>query len=296
MASKYCVQKATDYDSQSAVWKLANPSLDTLSLNYLGIRKYDGCHLVVRISSDGHGEAFSRTGEIVTSCDHIIDAVRRVYGVSWVVFGEVWSPTMPFPEISGSFRRNAASPDLCFVPFDIVPAGSYAVGIHDVPFSARFTHLMKTLRFGAFPGSPLIAPDFFNPGTYGPVALANKLVADGGSDGLIMRSLSAHWLKDVCKLGELLKVKPNLSLDLRVVGIEEGKGKMAGMVGALLVEYKGKVSRAGGLDYDTRRGWLANPASIIGQIVEVECLGITESGLLREPRIKGVRHDKLQAD
>ena len=71
---------------------------------------------------------------------------------------------------------------------------------------------------------------------------------------------------------------------------------MAGMAGNLVLDYKGKPVRAGGLDYDTRRAWLSDPSSIIGKIVEVECIGITEDGSLREPRIKGVRHDKLQPD
>jgi DNA ligase-1 len=213
-----------------------------------------------------------------------------------VVFGEVWQEGVPFPEISGAYRRQAPQPQLKFVPFDIVPAGSYAIGVHDVPFATRFKHLYKALQHGNFPDSPLIPVEYFKPGTYAPQELANKLVAAGGSDGLIMRDLTAGWVKDIAKEGELIKVKPVLSLDLRVVGVEEGKGKMEGMAGALLVTYKGKVSKAGGLDYDTRRAWLANPSSIIGQIVEVECLGITEDGFLREPRIKSVRFDKLQAD
>lgn len=294
--AKYCVQKATDYDSQSAKWKARNPSLQALAATHLGLRKYDGCHLVVRSSSDGNGEAFSRTGEINTACDHIVHAIQRVYGLGWVVFGEVWQDGVPFPEISGAYRRHAAQTQLRFVPFDIVPAGSYAIGVHDVPFATRFRHLYNTLGRDNFPGSPLIPIEYFKPGTYAPQELANKLVDSGGSDGLIMRDLTAGWVKDVAKEGEIIKVKPVLSLDLRVVGVEEGKGKMAGMAGALLVTYKGRVSRAGGLDYDIRRDWLARPDAIIGQIVEVECLGITEDGLLREPRIKAVRFDKLKAD
>lgn len=294
--AKYCVQKATDYDAQSAKWKAAHPDVNALSKTHIGVRKYDGCHLLVRIGSDGHGEAFSRTGEEVTSCDHIINAVSRVFGLAWVVSGEVWQANVPFPEISGAYRRHAAQPQLMFVPFEIVPSGSYAIGIHDVPFSKRFRHLNGAIATANFPGSPIIAADSYLPGTYHPQDLANKLVAAGGSDGLILRDPDAHWIKDVAKEGEVIKVKPSLSLDLRVVGVEEGKGKMAGMAGALLVTYKGKISKAGGLDYDTRRSWLAEPDKIIGQIVEVECLGITEDGFLREPRIKAVRFDKLKAD
>ena len=71
---------------------------------------------------------------------------------------------------------------------------------------------------------------------------------------------------------------------------------MAGMAGKLVLDFRGIEVRAGGLDYDTRRTWFNNPDSIIGKIVEVECLGVTEDGSLREPRIKGVRHDKIKPD
>lgn len=35
---------------------------------------------------------------------------------------------------------------------------------------------------------------------------------------------------------------------------------------------------------------------MIGLIVEIEGMGFTADGLIREPRFNGVRHDKLEAD
>jgi DNA ligase-1 len=37
-------------------------------------------------------------------------------------------------------------------------------------------------------------------------------------------------------------------------------------------------------------------ASPCGKIVEVECMGITPDGRLREPRFKGIRYDKAGTD
>lgn len=295
--AKYQTMAPKDYDTQSAKWRAVNPTLAGLERSHLAQKKYDGCHMLVRISSDGHGEAFSRTGEIVNSCDHIIQAVARVYGPGWVVAGEVWKDNTTFPEISGMYRRHNAEPTLKFVPFDIIPASSYAIGVHDVPYMTRFKHLTIEGRRSAFPGSPLQEVQFYPPGTYGdPQQLANRLVEAGGSDGAILWSLDGHWIKDEAKAGQCIKIKPVLSFDLKVVGVEEGKGKMAGMAGALLVNFRGKVCRASGGDYPTRTAWLKDIASIVDKIVEVECLGITEDGLLREPRIKAVRFDKLTAD
>lgn len=293
----YLIQKATEFDKQAADYKKAHNIDGMAQLTHIGQRKYDGCHMVVHtaLGSD-MGRAHSRTGENVQSCDHIVSACNQVFGIGWVVFGEVWKPHTPFPEISGSFRRHAAQPDLKFVVYDIVPAAAYMAGVDPTSYDSRLKHLALNLRQLNFENSPLIEVAYYPPGTYMPQQLANQLVAEGGYDGLIMRDLKAPWHMGVAKHGQLIKVKPVLSFDLRVTGVEEGEGKMQGMAGNLVLDYQGKEVRAGGLDFDTRRAWLENPASIIGQIVEVECIGITDDGSLREPRIKGVRHDKLQPD
>lgn len=297
---KYNIQAAKEFDDQSAAWRKGHPSLAALERTHLAQRKYDGCNMIVRISSDGHGEAISRTGEQVLSVDHIINDVEEVYGRGWCVMGEVWREDTPFPEISGMYRRHNAEPTLRFVVYDIVPAGSFAIGLHDVPYRTRFSYLVRKLREVAKTApedSSLIECAYYPPGTYGdPQALANQLVAQGGYDGLVLRDPASWWEAAEARDGQLIKVKPIMSFDLRVVGVEEGKGKMAGMAGKLVLEFRGKQIKAGGGDYDTRRSWFANPESIIGKIMEVECLGVTEDGSLREPRLKGERFDKLEPD
>jgi len=293
----YIIQKATEFDKQSAAYKKMH-SLDELAHHsHIGQRKYDGCHMVVRTEMPSHGGyAQSRTGELVKSCDHIVQACNAVFGIGWVIFGEVWQLNTKFPEISGAFRRHAPQPQLLYVVYDIVSHSAYEEGYDPVPYDGRMKHLCITLRKLNIIDSPLVEVAYYPPGTYVPQQLANQLVAEGGYDGLIMRNMNAPWTKGTARDGELIKVKPVMSFDLLVTGVEEGEGKMAGMAGNLVLDYKGKPVRAGGLDYDTRRAWLSDPSSIIGKIVEVECIGITEDGSLREPRIKGVRHDKLQPD
>ena len=295
--ANYIIQKATDFDSQVSAYKKMH-TLDELAQNsHIGQRKYDGCHMVVHTELPAHaGYAQSRTGELVKSCDHIVQACNSQFGVGWVLFGEVWKANTSFPEISGAFRRHAPQPDLVFVVYDIVSYHAFEDGYDPVPYTDRLKHICLNMRKLGLPNSPLVEVAYYPPGTYMPQQLANQLVAEGGYDGLIMRNLNAPWSKGVAKNGELIKVKPVLSFDLRVTGVEEGEGKMAGMAGNLVLEYNGKDVRAGGLDYDTRRAWLADPSSIIGHIVEVECIGITEDGSLREPRIKGVRYDKIIPD
>lgn len=291
MADKYIIQKATEFSKQKAEFKKLH-TLDGLARTHIAQRKYDGCHMVVRMGTDGHIDLLSRTGEDVLSCDHIGEQCQFAFDRGWVIFGEVWREKTPFPEISGMFRRHNPEPTLKFVPYDIVPSGSFALGIHDVPYSLRMKHLYSRLRHAQAGCPSLVECEYYPPGTYSsPAELACQVVARGGYDGLILRDLDAHWHKAEAKNGELIKVKPVMSLDLRIVEVHKDKGERTGRdVYTLSVEYRGVISKVGsGVPHDI--GDIARM-----QIAEIECMGTTADGKLREPRFKGIRHDKLEAD
>src|SRR5690606_20801028 len=145
-----------------------------------------------------------------------------------------------------------------------------------------------------------IARTHFTPGTAGHETWqgwCNELKARGGYDGLILRDPKGTWTRGSGVTGEIIKLKPVLSFDLRVVGAEEGKGKHAGRLGAIVVEFQGKKLRVGtGFSDAERKDWWENGEDLIGQIAEIEAMDFSADGLLREPRFKGIRHDKLEAD
>lgn len=68
-----------------------------------------------------------------------------------------------------------------------------------------------------------------------------------------------------------LKVKRFYTVDLRITAIEEGQNRLAGTMGALVVDYKGNELRVGsGFDDATRDAVWENPDNYIGKIVEVK--------------------------
>jgi DNA ligase-1 len=100
----------------------------------------------------------------------------------------------------------------------------------------------------------------------------------------------------------LMKVKKMNTLDLEVIGYEEGSGRLAGTLGALLVRYKnGNTVKVGsGFSDELRRLIWTNPKNMIGKIIEVQYFEETtnaDGGIsLRFPVFKDVRTDKLEAD
>lgn len=121
-------------------------------------------------------------------------------------------------------------------------------------------------------------------------ALADEAVAAGRYDGIILRAENGPWTQGA-RDHNIVKVKPFITRDLIVVDVEEGKGKYKGMLGNLIVEYKGNRMGLSGMSDAERREWWANPGTIIGQIVEVKAMSESVKGVLREPRFKGIRYD-----
>jgi len=108
-------------------------------------------------------------------------------------------------------------------------------------------------------------------------------VLDKGYEGLVLRGPD----------GKRLKVKDKITLDLVVIDIIEGKGRNKGRVGSLVTSM-GKVS---GMSDDQReKFWEHGGANIIGKLIEVECMEITEAGKMRHARFIRERWDKPEEE
>ncbi len=100
----------------------------------------------------------------------------------------------------------------------------------------------------------------------------------------------------------LMKVKKMNTLDLEIVDVEEGSGRLAGTLGAIHVRYKnGNIVKVGsGFSDDLRASIWANPHLYIGWIAEIQFFESTTNAdggeSLRFPVFKDFRPDKLEAD
>lgn len=295
------IMKAVDFDKLPAKLRKQYESVRGLQKAGWWVQpKYDGCFgmAVIRFG-EGKSQMLSRTGEDYTpSCAHILAELKEAAVAErhvdsseydFVVLGEVWHPDLTFPTISGMFRKNAPS-KLQFLANDLLPVGLAT----DEAYSTRYARLLSLL------------PEVSGSGFYcGPVRCylsgycqqdvnhyAAQLVAEGGYDGAILRDPNAGYTIGLVKKAEIVKVKPTLSLDLRVTGISTDVGEKTGRaVYTVDVEYRGVRTTVGsGVPHKVQ------DVPAIGQIIEVECIAITEDGKLREPRFKGIRYDKTEPD
>jgi DNA ligase-1 len=266
--------------------------------------KYDGVHGILVVTPES-SHLYSREGNECISCPHIIEASRKLKPA--VYFGEVWSMFMEFPEISGAFRRQYASEEsakLRYKVFDMVSLDEFQIGVSNDSFELRRENLWAST--GAARGDDINFPIQQVAGfTYSDEALGqtNSHIEDMrrssvfGTDGFIAKRKGGDWTAGNGAKGQTIKVKDHISVDLRCVGFVEGLGKFAGMVGALLVTFKGQTVPVGGgkLTDKERLAYFTDPAyHIVGKIVEVHALGLTPDGQLREPRFQRIRDDKLE--
>ena len=100
----------------------------------------------------------------------------------------------------------------------------------------------------------------------------------------------------------LMKVKKMNTLDLEIVGFEEGSGRLIGTLGAILVRYKdGNIVKVGSGFSDRLRAelWRAR-GDFLGKICEVQYFEEStnaDGGIsLRFPIFKDFRFDKTEAD
>lgn len=263
--------------------------------------KYDGCFAMVGFMDGEPYAIWSRTGEEVKSMGHVYDLLLAAY--PWItrtrgglmVLGEAWLPTEDFADISGMFRRQYPQPQLGFAPFDLVPfkmgSGHPLLSSGD-PYAVRLDQLVRP---ATHPGRLYVpAPTVTN--TLEQAAeLARHYKALGGYDGAISSDPNAGYYPGSGKDGEFIKIKPLLSYTLECVGYEADVGTKTGRpTGALVVRFKGgkRLRVATGLSEAQQ----ADLKQFVGKLIEVEAMGASSKGLLREPRFKGVRTDVTKAD
>lgn len=124
-------------------------------------------------------------------------------------------------------------------------------------------------------------------------------IADKQEGIMINLALAPYEFK---RTNYLLKVKKMSTLDLEIVGFEEGTGRLAGTLGAILVRYKnGNIVKVGsGFSDRLRTEIWSNRDEWLGNICEIQYFEETTNAdggeSLRFPVFKDYRPDKTEAD
>ncbi len=119
-------------------------------------------------------------------------------------------------------------------------------------------------------------------------------ITDKGGEGIMLRDPNAYYQHK--RTDALLKYKKLQTMDLRIVGWNEGKGKYEGAIGSFVCENDEKTIRVNVAGISDAIRW-SDPDWWIGKIIEVAYFDYSASKTgdkisLRFPRMKKLRDDK----
>ena len=117
------------------------------------------------------------------------------------------------------------------------------------------------------------------------------LLTSEGKEGVMCNLADAPY--ECKRTRNILKVKKMQSIDLKIVGFEEGDGKYKGTLGKVIIDVCGvSVGCGSGFSDNERLDIWSNKDKYLGKWIEVQYQEkIAKTGSLRFPTVKGVRLD-----
>ena len=268
--------------------------------------KLDGVR-VLAICRSGKVELFSRNGKQFHNFPHIIKEIENVLSCTpapydCVLDGEVMSKD--FQDLMKQVHRKdgKAATDSVLHLFDFIPLADFLKGGWDKPQTYR----SNLVKYWVLENNDIL--EHVTACEWEEVDLStdegnrrfvelNKTAVDGGYEGVMIKDIDAPY---ECKRTHAwLKAKPFIEITLKVVDIEEGTGRNAGRLGAVIVEgeddgYNYRLNCGSGFTDSQRDEYWAERDNVIGQLIEIRADARTKSQdsdtySLRFPRFKTFR-------
>ena len=230
---------------------------------------------------------WSRTGKPIQAPEFWLDTLPKEVRLDGEIYFQSYNETM---SICRAHNSNERWNQVLFHVFDI-PDGFYAMGLCSKPnyFFKGCTETQRNFRDVhelMLPKVDLGKYAHQLPQTLVSAAKANTFYLEciaAGHEGMMLREPGSIWTPMRTK--DLIKVKPCLDSECVVVGTTEGKGKYLDMIGALIVEWKGKTFELSGMnDLERTMEW-------IGQTITFRYADLTPNGIPRFARFLRRRHD-----
>lgn len=203
------------------------------------------------------GKLYARSGVPYEGLDHITN-VLNFEDDSYVFDGELTlldkgelSDNEAFRKSTGIINSDAAhKTEICYTIFDVVPTREFENGESNSSYRER--RRVLDLMAGILPASDhvFVLPVMYSGTDQSKIGeLLDRMVKED-KEGLIV-NLDVPYKRK--RHNGILKVKKFYTMDLPIIECEEGSGRLAGTLGAFVLDYKGNEVRVGSGFTDEQR-------------------------------------------
>ena len=263
--------------------------------------KLDGVRVITIAYPDGRVDQFSRNGKELVNFPHIKDQISAAIKASdvdraIVLDGEIMSSS--FQDLMKQVHRkdNVEAGDAVLNLFDLVDLDSFNAGICKIRQKDRSSTLAAwyNKRQHLMPNVTVVGQELVDLDTDAGQQRfkeINQQAIAGGYEGIMIKDPDAAY--ECKRTTSWLKLKPFIEVSLEVVDFEQGTGRNAGRLGAIICEgvddgRRILVNVGSGFSDSDRDSYWAGRDKLSGQIVEVRADAITQnqdgSYSLRFPR------------
>ncbi len=225
-----------------------------------------------------NGKLVSRQGKEFTGMDHIINEINLVLLDDCFIDGELVRKNIDNLDDNRNFRIGTGiinsdaetKEEIEFVIFDCFPLDTIVNGKSTENYSVRKHNMMfLPYVFSDYNIQHLRVVEMVYEGSdQSKIDEWLDYATNNGWEGLILNKDMPYEFK---RTTSVIKLKRFHTVDLEIVDVIEGKGRLKGMLGAVVLNYKGNQVNCGSgfTDEDRTQLWV-DRESLIGRVAEIK--------------------------
>lgn len=233
--------------------------------------KYDGVRCVA-IKSNGKVSFFSRQGQPILELIDIENEMKQLPD-DLVLDGELlikdynqFKDRDVLQQTLKIVRKDGVKTGVNYMVFDWLPLDEFNNGKSKLTYAKRQElHPLNYINFNNIRKVPILYKGK-------DMSIVPELLGqleDECKEGLMLNLSNGYWTNT--RSSSLLKIKTMQTFDERVVDVFEGEGKYSGMLGGVIVNYKGYPLRVGsGFNDEQRYYYWRHPEEIVDRVIEIQ--------------------------
>ena len=267
--------------------------------------KIDGGRIIA-IKENGQVSFYTRAGQKYEGLIDLEEELKNIIDDNFMLDGELTlldskglCSKDQYKETMKISRKDGPKTGLKMLVFDYMPSANFKAQKCPIDYSTRRANLSVMFDLNNFKYFELLPLLYKGSDTSVISKYLDEAIADG-QEGIMINICDTPY--EFKRTTNILKVKKMNTMDLQIIGFEEGTGRLSETLGAVLVKYKNNniVKVGSGFSDAIRKEIWSNQEKYLNTIIEIKYFEETTNAdggeSLRFPIFNDFRPDKLEAD